>query len=227
MEGDKWRPASDPRDPGPRVRQGSDAAAQAPVERLQIVPDTLVVRVLGLSLGQILEGAAEIAAHQVRVAAIVEEFGARARQPQRVGVGAVRETEALQLVVGGRKPEPRLGIALRALHGAPEVHLGETVVLGSIMLLAERQVVLRVAGRARGGRRRLDTVAVVSMPPESTVWQAASGPTATKAKRRRAALLRDMAWRPAGRRSAEARLRDADHDGQHQHEDQDRKDEKD
>src|SRR4051812_16934129 len=154
MEGDKWRPASDPRDPGPRVRQGSDAAAQAPVERLQIVPDTLVVRVLGLSLGQILEGAAEIAAHQVRVAAIVEEFGARARQPQRVGVGAVRETEALQLVVGGRKPEPRLGIALRALHGAPEVHLGETVVLGSIMLLAERQVVLRVAGRARGGRRR-------------------------------------------------------------------------
>src|SRR5829696_439812 len=127
----------------PPGRGGLPPPARPDVQGLQVVADLLVLRILRLGLRKILAGAAQVAAQKVRVAAVVEEFRRRADQLKGLGVGAVGEPVALELVIGSGEPEPGLGVVLAALDRAAEMHLGEAVVPGAEMLLAERNTNFR------------------------------------------------------------------------------------
>ena len=60
-------------------------------------------------------------------------------------IGAVGEVEAAQPVVGGGEPDPGLGVARMAFDRAAEIALGEAEIAGPELLLAEREVVARIA----------------------------------------------------------------------------------
>src|SRR5207237_515238 len=78
----------------------------------------------------------------------------------RLVVGAVGELEAAQPIVAGGEPDPGFGIARMQLDGTAEVAFGDPEIAGAEVLLAEVQVVIRIAAEqpaaARGtslGRR--------------------------------------------------------------------------
>ena len=100
-----------------------------------------------------------VAAQHVGIAAVVEELRGQPDDGDGLVVGAVGEVEAAQPVIGGREPDPGLGVARMGLDGAAEIALGEPEIAGPGLLLAERQVVARIAAEERrvGGR---DLVAV-------------------------------------------------------------------
>src|SRR3954447_13345532 len=121
------------------------AAANRLIDQRDIVRDGGVAGVLGLRLGELCPGPAQIAAQQIRIADVVDDLGARPEDRERLGISAVSQLVAFEAVVRSCEAEPGFAIAGRLLGGASEVLFGEAVVLLPIMPLAEHQVVPWVA----------------------------------------------------------------------------------
>ena len=144
-------------------------------EQFEIVLDVGTARVLGLRDAQCLACARVVAAQHVGIALVVEDLRRRPDDLDRLLVGAVGELEPAQPVIGGREPDPGLGVARMLLDGTAEVALGETEIAGAEVLLAEAEVVVRDRCRAvprngiRLARSRSDPVASadVRSPPRS------------------------------------------------------------
>src|SRR5207302_9161852 len=136
------------------------AGTGALLEQLEIVLDVGTARILGLRGAQDRAGARIIAAQHVGIALVIEDLRRRSDDLDRLVVGAVGELEPAQPIVAGREPDPGFGIARMQLDGTTEVALGDPEIAGAEVLLAEVEIVIRIAAEqpaaARGaslGRR--------------------------------------------------------------------------
>src|SRR5499426_1140761 len=116
------------------------ATAHALFQKLDVVLDVRVGRVLRQGLGEPGAGAVIIAAQHVGEALVVENLRRTADDGDGGRIGAVGEVEALEPVVGRRQANPGLGLALGrnvlVLDHAPEKLFGEAVVFFVELALA-------------------------------------------------------------------------------------------
>ena len=114
--------------------------------------------IFGGRLFQLLVGARVIAAQHVREPLIVEDLDGRADDANSLLIGAVGKIKAVQTVVGGRKPDPRFGLARMLLDGSPEGPFSQTVTVVAEVFLGELQIVVGIVAKKTGlgpGRDRL------------------------------------------------------------------------
>src|SRR5205814_3886794 len=97
-----------------------------------VVGDGGIAWVSGLCVGELLPRPAQVAAQEIRVADVVDDFGPRPEDRKRLGIGTVGEFVAFQPVIGSRKPEPGFAVARRLLRRAAEMLFGQAVVLLAI-----------------------------------------------------------------------------------------------
>src|SRR5262249_28404088 len=78
---------------------------------------------------------------------VVQDLDRWSEDPDRLTVGTVGKIKTPQAIVRGGEAEPGFGIARVGLDRAPEVLLGQTVVIRPEILLPETQVVIWIAAQ--------------------------------------------------------------------------------
>src|SRR6185437_11947440 len=78
------------------------------------------------------------------------DFGGRPDDADGLGISTIGEIEAAQAVIGRGQTEPSFGVARAQLDGMTEVFLGQSEIIGAILLLAEIQGVIRIAAEQSG-----------------------------------------------------------------------------
>ena len=112
---------------------------------MQIVRHVFVIGVLALGGTQLGARAFVVAAQHIGITLVVEDLDRRPENAGGLFVGAVGEIEAAQAVVGGGKTQPGFRVVGMQLDRAPEMLLGETVIVGAILDLAAIEVVVGIA----------------------------------------------------------------------------------
>src|SRR5262245_49853284 len=81
---------------------------------------------------------------------IVENLARGTKDPDGLGIGAVGEIEAAQTIIRCSKPQPSFSIARMLFDRQPEMFLGETEIVGAVLLLAQAQFIVGIAAEQTG-----------------------------------------------------------------------------